>query len=270
MADLVTSLKHLLGAKEDGVVATAAGAMAQLYADASCGGVESSVGSEGGATYRHLPETSILRALVQLLTDVTKSHDVKQQVDANVINIAMTSLTRGSRQLPLPPLNWAQLLAPVVRLQLNYDVERTCLQLALQLARSSTSACKFVTSWTKPAQFESLSPTSQHFMLTSLPLLVKSLSSAHLSEFVTGHLLPKFMTSQTSESGNLKAEVEYLQSLLDALRVPDPPRGVTLVLEEALSNLCFADVIVSNVNLPTSVQTDHIILMMIMFCCCGF
>ena len=245
MADLVTSLKRVMGAKEDSVVATAVCCMGQLFAEASTSNTEGGSG-ESSATYRHLPETSILRALVQLLADVTKAPEILHEVDADVIDVALSALCRGARQRTLPPLNWSQLLAPIVRLQLGAAVESSCLRLALQLARSSTSACKFVTSWTKPVQFESLASASQQFLLASLPLLCKCLSSAHLSDFVTAHLLPKILTPQ--EDADMCLAETCLGSLLSALRVTDPPRGATSVLEEALANICHADVIVSNVH----------------------
>ncbi|KAL8620364.1 hypothetical protein ACOMHN_060273 [Nucella lapillus] len=127
----------------------------------------------------------------------------------------------------LPPLNWAGVLSPVMRMSYGSECQRLCLTLALSQGASAPTAAMFLNSWLTPPLSSSLSEDSSCSLFTSLPTIIKSVSPSILTTFLHRCCL---LTLAASPSGSDPLAAAVLQGLAGALRVPDPPEAVTAVL----------------------------------------
>ncbi|GFR87182.1 focadhesin [Elysia marginata] len=224
-------------------------------------------------TYSYLPETSFLRATVAFLLEAgapASGSEVTTQ-SCGQISAALRSLCGPG--LSLPPLDWAGLLSPLMRLGYSEEVRILCLQVAALRMCESPSAASFVSSWLTPPLFSSLSMSSQAALHCWLPQVIKSVTPATLKIYLERSCSPAFtdlsiLFSQAMAAGSshgrkdqavassecyskVNAEskenhiaqyerslhhvvMSILAGLRDALAVDDPPHSVTMLLYEAV------------------------------------
>ncbi|XP_062590715.1 focadhesin-like isoform X2 [Saccostrea cucullata] len=168
----------------------------------------------------YLPDSSLLRAVVDFLIDAGKRGP--EAVPHSQVECCLRSLLEKVRQ-SLPPLNWAGVLTPLMRLNFNDEVGRLCLHVAISQSSSSPTAALLVSSWGTPPLVHSLSVTSRCLLYDELPVLVTSLSPATLTSV---------LDMMQQELGN-----PYLHGLFGlhrALKVSNLPKAVTEILLQCL------------------------------------
>ncbi|XP_061172326.1 focadhesin-like [Saccostrea echinata] len=171
----------------------------------------------------YLPETSLLRAVVDFLIDAGKRGP--EAVPDSQVECCLRSLLDRVRQ-NLPPVNWAWILTPLMRLNFNDEVRRLCLHVAITQSSSSTTAAMLVSSWMTQPLIHSLSVTSRCLLYDELPVLVTSVSPVTLTSLLD--LMQK-------EIGD-----PYLHGLFGlhrALKVHNLPKAASDILLQCLESV---------------------------------
>ncbi|XP_022331606.2 focadhesin-like [Crassostrea virginica] len=169
----------------------------------------------------YLPESSLLRATVDFLINAGKKGP--EAVTSPQVECCLRSLGVGQS---LPPVHWAGILTPLMRLNFSDEVKRLCLQVGISQSASSSTATLFVSSWLTPPLLRTLKEPCRCLLYDELPALVTTVSPATLT------LLLEAMQSETGSP-----RLHGLYGLHRALKVPDPPNAVKGVLLNCLKNV---------------------------------
>ena len=78
-----------------------------------------------------------------------------ETVEPATLKCVLTCLKDGPQQA-LPPVNWAGLLSPIMRMSYGEDIQKLSLQLAIKQSTSSPSAVMFMASWLLSPLYDSL------------------------------------------------------------------------------------------------------------------
>lgn len=181
-------------------------------------------------TFGYLPEASILRAAVDLLLEAGKQGP--ECVSWRHVKVALSALQDDVRRV-LPPLNWAGVLSPLMRMPFGDECRLLCLKVAVSQIASAPTAAIFLSSWVTPPLFTTLSMASRCSLYASLPTLIKAVPVSVLSTFLERSCLAPFQ----QDALDLALTTEVLAGLAAALRVPDPPEAVTSLLYAATGKL---------------------------------
>ncbi|XP_024909739.1 focadhesin-like, partial [Cynoglossus semilaevis] len=105
--------------------------------------------------FSYLPEKSIIRAVVDFLSEAGKKGP--EVCPPAMVKAALNSLASVGSSSQYPPINWNSVLSPLMRLSFGEDVQHQCVVLAACQAQSSQSASLFLGSWLSPPLVHSLS-----------------------------------------------------------------------------------------------------------------
>ncbi|GFO34269.1 focadhesin [Plakobranchus ocellatus] len=139
------------------------------------------------ASYNYLPETSFLRAAVDFLMDVGKAGtdpDLSFQISAVLKSLVV--------KRSLPPLDWASILLPFMRINHTESVRTLSLQVAASQMSGSPSASSFISSWLTAPLFHSLTITSQAALHHSMPQVIKCVTPGILKLYLERSCTPAF------------------------------------------------------------------------------
>ncbi|XP_071110148.1 focadhesin-like [Haliotis cracherodii] len=175
-------------------------------------------------SYGYLPESSILRALVDLLIEAGKRGP--EVIPPEIVKVALTAVQEDVKQV-LPPVNWAGVLSPFMRVNFGTSVRCLCFKMAVSQSLSAPTAAMFISSWLTPPLFNSLETECKEFLYQSLPYLIKSVGPAILQMFLERGCMDPFTDK------DMPMCVCVLRGLNLALQVQDPPESVTKILYSA-------------------------------------
>ncbi|KAL5004639.1 hypothetical protein ScPMuIL_018095 [Solemya velum] len=176
-------------------------------------------------TYSYLPESSILRALVDLLIEAGKRGP--EFMSSDKVKLVLSAIQEDMQMLP--PVNWAGILSPLMRLDFSCDVKCLCLSLSVLQSKSSPTATMFLKSWMTPPLFNTLQEECKLVLYDSLPVLIKSVSPRVLRT-----LFERGCKEPLENPAKYKKECFHiLMGLSKALQVHDPPGSVTVALYQA-------------------------------------
>ncbi|CAL1526989.1 unnamed protein product, partial [Lymnaea stagnalis] len=226
VSEVITMVTKIVSEHSDlGLQSVSAWMLGHLYQSA-CSAVTDNRTSVP-SSYSYLPEWSILRALFDFLLEAGQSVP-----EANLIRQIQAALESLKVKSTLPPVNWAVMLSPFMRINYGDEIKTLCLQVASAQMQSSLSASLFISSWITPPLYSSLKPPTQAALHLCMPGLIKSTSASVLKLYLERSCLPAF-THNMARSLRLAV----LQGLRDALAVNDPPEAVTFQLYETTSQL---------------------------------
>ncbi|ESO89596.1 hypothetical protein LOTGIDRAFT_164893 [Lottia gigantea] len=197
--------------------------------------------------YSYLKETSVLRSLVDFLLEAGKHGPEK--VKNGELKVVLNSLQDEVSRL-LPPLNWAGVLSPLMRMEYDNEIKCLCIKLAITQCISSPTAASFISSWLQPTLFSSLTDDCRIELFKSLPLMLKPVQFSVLKIFLSKCCMIPFSTTPVQSSHC----VAVLEGLNKALLVHDPPKSVTLMLYETTENLYKAVTDCSDVQVLTNLS----------------
>ncbi|XP_014663966.1 PREDICTED: focadhesin-like [Priapulus caudatus] len=172
--------------------------------------------------YSYLSDQYVLRPLISVIGEAGKLGPEVVRTDELELYVQALAATHAR---PLPPLNWASLLNPLLKLPFGALVQQMCLQIAINEGASSTSAAQFVSAWCIPPLYTSLQPHCKTLLCEKLPTLIRFLPPAKLRTLLERLIADAFSTD--SEGVQL---VSLLDGFSAALTVADPPQAVTPVL----------------------------------------
>ncbi|XP_052281893.1 focadhesin-like isoform X6 [Dreissena polymorpha] len=217
--DLVTQSDGTLPGDLVGIQATTVWLLGQFFMASSS--APSSTNTVPG-NFSYLPESSILRAVVDFLISAGKLGP--ENVQTEHVEVCLKSIQEKITGV-LPPLNWMAVLSPLMKLPYGDETKKLCLQLALNVCTNSTSAALFLSSWITVPLFNTLPGDCQVLLLASAGCYVKNITPAVLQTFLEKTCLPAVGLEQGKSL--CKAALKGLNA---ALCVPDPPESVAAML----------------------------------------
>lgn len=217
--EVVTVMRQVISMGDDlGLQNSAAWMLGQYYMSASS--VTESRASVA-TSMSYLPESSFLRAVVDFLLDAGRKGP--EAVPAPQVECCLRSLQVTQS---LPPVNWAGILTPLMRINFSDEVKRLCLQVGITQSSSSTTAAVLVSSWVVPPLIHSLSAPCRSLLYDELPTFVASLSPT---------ILKSLLDTLQNETGS--SYLHGIYGLQKALKVADPPAAVACVLLDCLKQV---------------------------------
>ncbi|XP_070176499.1 focadhesin-like [Littorina saxatilis] len=180
--------------------------------------------------YGYLPEASFLRAIVDLLLEAGQQGP--ERISEEHVKVALTSLQEEVRRV-LPPLNWAGVLSPLMRMNFGEECKRAGLALAVSQSSAAPTAAMFLSSWLTPPLSMTLTDESKRALFKALPTLIKAVPGSILSTFLERSCAQPFQQPPLDQS----LATCVLQGLTAAVRVTDPPEAVTALLYTTIGKL---------------------------------
>ncbi|MEE6510600.1 hypothetical protein FKM82_030580 [Ascaphus truei] len=169
--------------------------------------------------FSYLPEKSLIRVAVDFL--ITAGKKGPESVPPYLVKVCVSSVAAASDLHQYPPVNWASILAPLMRLNFGEDIQQLCIQLAVTQAQSSQNAALLLGMWTVPPLVYSLTVPTRSYLLTSLPLWMKHVSEEKLQTFADVFMLPQF---ESSRLRNVAQSCCILRGVSQAMKIPSPPQ----------------------------------------------
>ncbi|XP_060062505.1 focadhesin-like, partial [Ylistrum balloti] len=180
------------------------------------------------STFGYLPEKSFLRAVVDFVSEAGKAG--AETIPKKQVKVALTSLQEEVEQA-LPPINWAGLLTPMMRMGFGDEVRHLSLKLAVKQSGSSPTAAMFLTTWMTLPLLSTLDETCQVVLYDALPHLIRSIAPTAIGSLLgVGSSEPYIGLDGVTNPSLL----HVLTGLTNALKVNDPPEAVTAVLYKAV------------------------------------
>uniref|UniRef100_A0A669Q9U6 Focadhesin n=1 Tax=Phasianus colchicus TaxID=9054 RepID=A0A669Q9U6_PHACC len=163
--------------------------------------------------FSYLPESSFIRAAIDFAIESGKKGP--ESVPAQLVKVALApiAVVGGSHQYP--PVNWASVLSPLMRLNFGDEIKYLCLELATTQAQSSQNAAMLLGMWVAPPLVYSLSK----YLFTSLSLWMKHVAEDKLQAFTEVFLIQQFEVNRTKNPEICQC---VLQGLMQAMKIPNP------------------------------------------------
>uniref|UniRef100_A0A8C0FSK3 Focadhesin n=1 Tax=Bubo bubo TaxID=30461 RepID=A0A8C0FSK3_BUBBB len=168
--------------------------------------------------FSYLPENSFIRAAIDFAIEGGKKGP--ESVPAELVKVALAPIALVGESHQYPPVNWASILSPLMRLNFGDEVKHLCLQLAVTQAQSSQNATMLLGMWVAPPLVYSLSMKTQKYLFMSLPLWMKHVAEDKLQSFTEVVLIQQFEVKNHTKNPEICQCV--LQGLVQAMQLPDP------------------------------------------------
>ncbi|KAG9464954.1 hypothetical protein GDO78_019147 [Eleutherodactylus coqui] len=197
--------------------------------------------------FGYLPERSVIRALVDFLISAGKKGP--EAIPPPLVKVCAMPIAAAADTHQYPPVNWASILASLMRLNFGDEIQKLCVQIAVTQAQTSPNAAVLLGMWVVPPLVYSLNVTTRSYLVTSLPLWMKHVSEDKLQTFAD-----VFITSQF-EAQNKTLDMEMSSNILlglsQAMKLPNPPQHCWSFLCKTIEKLyqLLPDEIQTNVGL---------------------
>uniref|UniRef100_A0A670ZPB1 Focadhesin n=1 Tax=Pseudonaja textilis TaxID=8673 RepID=A0A670ZPB1_PSETE len=168
--------------------------------------------------FSYLPEKSFLRAAIDFIIEGGKKGP--GEVHPSFLKAAMAPIALIGGSYQYPPLNWASILAPLLRLDFGEEIQQLCIELAVTQAQSSQNAAVILGMWVAPPLVYSLSIQAKKYLFSSLPLWMKYVAEDKQQIFTEVFMVQHFETKKQSKNQDLCWNI--LQGLSQAMKSPSP------------------------------------------------
>ncbi|XP_058021695.1 focadhesin isoform X2 [Ahaetulla prasina] len=168
--------------------------------------------------FSYLPEKSFLRTAIDFIIEGGKKGP--EQVHPSFLKAAMAPIALIGGSYQYPPLNWASILAPLLRLDFGEEIQQLCIELAVTQAQSCQSAAMILGMWVAPPLVYSLSIQTKRYLFASLPLWMKYVAEDKQQIFTEVFMVQHFETKKQSKNQDLCWNI--LQGLSQAMKSPSP------------------------------------------------
>ncbi|XP_060093204.1 focadhesin [Heteronotia binoei] len=168
--------------------------------------------------FSYLPEKSFLRAAIDFVVDGGKKGP--ELVPPHLLKVALVPIALTGESYQYPPVNWASILSPLMRLNFGEEIQQLCIQIAVTQSQSSQNAAMLLGMWVAPPLVYSLNMQAKKFLFTSLPRWMKYLAEDKLQAFTEVFMVQHFEAKNYLE--NLELCWSVLQGLSQAMKLPSP------------------------------------------------
>ncbi|KAM6170527.1 focadhesin isoform 2-T2 [Rhynchocyon petersi] len=178
--------------------------------------------------YSYLPESSLIRAAIGFF--VTGGKKGPESVPPSLLKVVMKPIATIGESYQYPPVNWASLLSPLMRLNFGEEIQQLCLEIMVTQAQSSQNATALLGLWVMPPLIHGLSRSIKKYLLVSAPLWIKHVSDEQILAFVENVMVAVF---------RVDAELcpSALQGLSQAMKLPSPAHHLWTVLCDAVGKI---------------------------------
>ncbi|XP_050768878.1 focadhesin [Gymnogyps californianus] len=183
--------------------------------------------------FSYLPENSFIRAAIDFAIDSGKKGP--ESVPTELVKVALAPIALVGESHQYPPVNWASILSPLMRLNFGGEVKHLCLQLAVTQAQSSQNAAMLLGMWVAPPLVYSLSMKTQKYLFMSLPLWMKHVTEDKLQSFTEVFLIQQFEVKNRTKNPEICQCI--LQGLIQAMKLPNPAQYCWSFLCQAVEKI---------------------------------
>ncbi|KAM8984667.1 focadhesin isoform 1-T3 [Ara ararauna] len=166
--------------------------------------------------FGYLPENSFIRAAIDFAIESGKKGP--ESVPTELVKVALAPIALVGENHQYPPVNWASILSPLMRLNFGDEVKHLCLQLAVTQAQSSQNAAMLLGMWVASPLVYSLSVKTQKYLFMSLSLWMKYVAEDKLQSFTEVFLIKQFGVNHRKKPEICQC---VLQGLMQAMKLPD-------------------------------------------------
>ncbi|XP_074137958.1 focadhesin isoform X2 [Sminthopsis crassicaudata] len=170
------------------------------------------------ADFSYLPENSFIRAAVDFIIEGGKKGP--ESVPPSYVKVAMKPIASVGESHQYPPVNWASLLSPLMRLNFGEEVQQLSIEIMVTQAQSSQNAAMLLGMWVVPPLIYTLSLKTKKYLLVSLPLWMKHVTEDQIQVFTEVFMVQLFKAALPFQS--LELCQSALQGLSQAMKLPSP------------------------------------------------
>uniref|UniRef100_A0A8D2C1A7 Focadhesin n=1 Tax=Sus scrofa TaxID=9823 RepID=A0A8D2C1A7_PIG len=116
--------------------------------------------------YCYLPESSFIRAAIGFF--ITGGKKGPESVPPSLLKVVMKPIATVGETYQYPPVNWASLLSPLMRLNFGEEIQQLCLEILVTQAQSSQNASALLGMWVMPPLIHGLSVCSNEGLQSPL------------------------------------------------------------------------------------------------------
>nr|XP_009675312.1 PREDICTED: focadhesin [Struthio camelus australis] len=196
--------------------------------------------------FSYLPENSFIRAAIDFAIEGGKKGP--ESVPAQLVKVALSPVALVGESHQYPPVNWASILSPLMRLNFGDEIKHICLEVAVTQAQSSQNAAMLLGMWVAPPLVYSLSVKTQKYLFLSLPLWMKHVAEDKLQSFTEVFLMQQFEVKNRTKNPAICQCV--LQGLSQAMKLPNPAQYCWTFLCQAAEKIFEL--------LPNEIQRDEV------------
>ncbi|NXO98546.1 FOCAD protein, partial [Certhia brachydactyla] len=183
--------------------------------------------------FSYLPVNSFIRAAIDFAIEGGKKGP--ESVPAELVKVALAPIALVGESHQYPPVNWASILSPLMRLDFGDEVKHLCLQLAVTQAQSSQNAAMLLGMWVAPPLIYNLSMKTQKYLFLSLSLWMQHVAEDKLQSFTEVLLIQQFELKNHTKSPEICQCV--LQGLIQAMKLPNPAQFCWSFLCQAVEKI---------------------------------
>uniref|UniRef100_A0A8C4SN13 Focadhesin n=1 Tax=Erpetoichthys calabaricus TaxID=27687 RepID=A0A8C4SN13_ERPCA len=176
--------------------------------------------------FGYLNEKSVVRAFLDYIISAGKKGP--EFVQPHLVKVALGPLSSIGRSHQYPPVNWAAILSPLIRLNFGEDVQQLCIELAVTQCQSSQTASMFLGMWLVPPLINSLSLKTRGYLFESLSLWMKYVPDDKLQSFVDMFGVQNFTAENRIHYPELCLSI--LEGLYQAMKLPNPAQFLWAIL----------------------------------------
>ncbi|XP_055150089.1 focadhesin isoform X7 [Symphalangus syndactylus] len=183
--------------------------------------------------YSYLPESSFIGAAIGFF--ITGGKKGPESVPPSLLKVVMKPIATVGESYQYPPVNWAALLSPLMRLNFGEEIQQLCLEIMVTQAQSSQNAAALLGLWVTPPLIHSLSLNTKRYLLISAPLWIKHISDEQILGFVENLMVAVFKAASPLRNPELCPSA--LQGLSQAMKLPSPAHHLWSLLSEATGKI---------------------------------
>ncbi|XP_008843747.1 focadhesin isoform X2 [Nannospalax galili] len=183
--------------------------------------------------YSYLPESSFIRAAVGFF--ITGGKKGPEAVPPSLLKVVMKPIAAVGESYQYPPVNWAALLSPLMRLNFGEEIQQLCFEIVVTQAQSSQNAAALLGLWVMPPLIHSLSQNIKKYLLVSVPLWIKHVSDEQIQGFIENLMVAIFKAASPPGSPELCSSA--LQGLSQAMKLPSPSHHLWTLLCDATGKI---------------------------------
>uniref|UniRef100_A0A8C3SQM1 Focadhesin n=1 Tax=Chelydra serpentina TaxID=8475 RepID=A0A8C3SQM1_CHESE len=183
--------------------------------------------------FNYLPENSFIRAAIDFAIEGGKKGP--ESIPPHLVKVALASIALIGESYQYPPVNWASVLSPLMRLNFGEEIQQLCIKLTVTQAQSSQNAAMLLGMWIVPPLVYGLSMKTRKYLFTTLPLWMKHVAEDKLQTYTEVFLVQHFETKKHPKNPELCQSI--LQGLSQAMKLPTPAQYCWSLLCQAAEKI---------------------------------
>ncbi|XP_018420967.1 PREDICTED: focadhesin [Nanorana parkeri] len=171
--------------------------------------------------FSYLPERSLIRVIADFLISAGKKGP--ELMPTSLVKVCTSSIAAAADDYQYPPVNWASILAPLMRLNFGEEIQKLCVRIAVTQAQSSQNAAVLLGMWLVPPLAYSLTVQTCSYLITSLSLWMKHVSEDKLQTFADVFMITQFEAQKKTYDVEMSRNI--LLGLSQAMKLPSPSQA---------------------------------------------